>query len=943
MTFPRPIGNFGGMLRYLRRQAHLTQRELALAVGYTEAHICRLERNERLPDVTTVAALFAPALELEDKPLLLERLLKLAAQARSQVQLMGVTVDQASIAETPPENEIGFLEGIPVSPTYCVSRSSVLERVRVALNRERCVALCGMPGVGKTTLAAAAARQYKAAPVFWHTFADRLNTGVEAIVRQLALFLLVQGQDRVRPLVERSTEASPMPLDHQLVLLRAALAHCPALLCFDNLHLLDKNEPSLSLLRHLVAITSASFLFTSRLDVPFPIVQITLGGLEPGEARELVEHLKLELAGTQIERMLAKTGCNPMLLRLAAGQLLGRGAEETETFIEHLETQPQLTSYLLNTVLYGLLPVTQWLGALVSVFRQPVDLYDGGLSELIERAEPPGSLDDALSELQRRHLVDDVCHASLHPLVRDHLYTTLVADASRRKRLHRLAAEWLERTRGDLVEAAYHWMCAGDVEQVAELLGDQAEELINRGQGHKAAGVVEEALERIQHRRGDSAILRRRLLIARGDLLRDSSRVAEAEASYREALALAHGMPTIRAQVVYNLAKLLLQRGQSAEGLRLCQSAMTNLTAADTVLLGLLVSIESRAYVLLSRYDEAEQAAKKALSLADQFAEFLPLLADEVRARVENVLGWINYTRHPRSDDALLYYRRALDAARRSRRHALENSILSNMGTALAERGDFDNALRSFQEALRSSEALGDMYSVALAMHNLGSVYEILGELEIALHWVEQTSEIEKSIGDQDGFLMSQHARATILLQMGRLAEARTVLDSVLMEDRESADTWTLGSFLCTLGEVQLLQGEVEAARVTVQRVLAMPGVAENVSIHSWARSGLALVQMAAGEMEMACRTIAASPEDVGAEIGTRWLLVQWAVALGNGDRQGVERVLCALEAGAQRQGFRDALSWKEKMLANAHLPVSGLIHLVLTGRTENTSSDPRP
>ena len=76
-----PTHDFGSQLKYLRKRAHLTQRDLAQAVGYTEAHICRLEKNERLPDLTTVAALFIPALDLRDNPEAMERLLQLAAEA----------------------------------------------------------------------------------------------------------------------------------------------------------------------------------------------------------------------------------------------------------------------------------------------------------------------------------------------------------------------------------------------------------------------------------------------------------------------------------------------------------------------------------------------------------------------------------------------------------------------------------------------------------------------------------------------------------------------------------------------------------------------------------------------------------------------------------------------------------------------------------------------
>src|SRR5436190_842257 len=75
---------FGDLLKYLRRRARLTQRELSIAVGYSEAQISRLEQNLRPPDISAVTALFIPALYLEDEPLIVNRLMELAAQARGE-------------------------------------------------------------------------------------------------------------------------------------------------------------------------------------------------------------------------------------------------------------------------------------------------------------------------------------------------------------------------------------------------------------------------------------------------------------------------------------------------------------------------------------------------------------------------------------------------------------------------------------------------------------------------------------------------------------------------------------------------------------------------------------------------------------------------------------------------------------------------------------------
>jgi transcriptional regulator with XRE-family HTH domain len=78
------FASFGELLRYLRRRQHLTQLELSVAVGYSEAQITRLEKNQRMPDLTAVRALFIPALGLEDDPRLAARLLELAETARQE-------------------------------------------------------------------------------------------------------------------------------------------------------------------------------------------------------------------------------------------------------------------------------------------------------------------------------------------------------------------------------------------------------------------------------------------------------------------------------------------------------------------------------------------------------------------------------------------------------------------------------------------------------------------------------------------------------------------------------------------------------------------------------------------------------------------------------------------------------------------------------------------
>ena len=76
------LTTFGELLRYLRRRAGLTQTQLSIAVGYSDAQISRLEQNLRFPNLATVQARFLPVLRLKNEPAARERLLHLAQQQR---------------------------------------------------------------------------------------------------------------------------------------------------------------------------------------------------------------------------------------------------------------------------------------------------------------------------------------------------------------------------------------------------------------------------------------------------------------------------------------------------------------------------------------------------------------------------------------------------------------------------------------------------------------------------------------------------------------------------------------------------------------------------------------------------------------------------------------------------------------------------------------------
>jgi hypothetical protein len=177
--------------------------------------------------------------------------------------------------------------------------------------------------------------------------------------------------------------------------------------------------------------------------------------------------------------------------------------------------------------------------ALLALFRKPIDLDDLRLIDLANIADSQEDFSAALVELQRWQLIDHHARMTLHPLIGDQIVATLTPDTRERRLLHRAAAIWFEQIGTDMVEAAYHYACADDLEAALESLTDRRSLLLSRGQASAAVEIIDNLLARARRRSDDQTSAIRRLLLIRGDLLVGTLRATEAEANYRQALAAA--------------------------------------------------------------------------------------------------------------------------------------------------------------------------------------------------------------------------------------------------------------------------------------------------------------------------------------------------------------------------------------------------------------------
>jgi len=204
--------SFGRWLRHRRRALDQTQDDLARRVGCAIVTIQKLESDERRPS-RLLAERLADSLMVAA-----EERAAFIALARAEPYLDPAPVQAAERSLHAPEQPPSKL---PTPLTHLIGRKQEIAAVRNALLRgeTRLLTLLGPPGIGKTSLSIAVARELQAA------FADGASFVALAPISEPALVLATIAQ------ILRIKESGGQPLLDQL---KAALQMKRRLLVLDN-------------------------------------------------------------------------------------------------------------------------------------------------------------------------------------------------------------------------------------------------------------------------------------------------------------------------------------------------------------------------------------------------------------------------------------------------------------------------------------------------------------------------------------------------------------------------------------------------------------------------------------------------------------------------------------------------------------------------------------
>lgn len=147
----------GELLRFLRRRARLSLRELSIEIGYSESHLSRIEHNERPVDRAILLARFVPALHIENEPEIIEQLLNLCnRQERSPASPANFSIPPlpAVSSSSASDSSVDTPNLLPQLTSF-IGRAEEVAEVCSLLREQnvRLVTLTGAGGCGKTRLA----------------------------------------------------------------------------------------------------------------------------------------------------------------------------------------------------------------------------------------------------------------------------------------------------------------------------------------------------------------------------------------------------------------------------------------------------------------------------------------------------------------------------------------------------------------------------------------------------------------------------------------------------------------------------------------------------------------------------------------------------------------------------------------------------------------------
>jgi tetratricopeptide (TPR) repeat protein len=766
-----------------------------------------------------------------------------------------------SAAAAPTELLLNFPAPPPARPPELplfVGREAELEYFAGKLDKGGLAAIVGMPGVGKSSLANRLAYLHTPDPdrIFWHQFHE--GERLDVVLWGLGGFLAWHGQAELWNLLQ-SAQRSSTPLPPPELLFQTAIRLLRTgrfLLWLDDFQYVDDDpilNRFLAQLRGALSVRELVLLLTSRrMPDAINISDFALlDGLSLQDTQRLLLVRNVTLTPEQAAELHKVTSGNAEFLTLAI-EALARGRTASE-LLAGLWAHKDIDRYLLREVDEGLNGKER---AIIEALA--VCLGYTASREALQTISDGSIQHRTLNDLVERNLLQErrsgtEAEYGLHAILRLFYYHEQLS-GERRRQLHgRAAGYYADKRSLQPMRAAQHYEAAEDPAAAADIAVNHLRTLFNQGHGRQ----VRDLLGRLQTQTLASGAAELDLALAQTCTLLGESDAAHRQ--YETLLAVlapsqaapgSQGAQELLVRTYLGLGELTADQDPHVavewlqKGVNLAQEDWAELR-------GRLWLMLSHAFLKLGDLAQSEAAVETALRVLPPGISPLRVQGLVFLAGVQSTTG--------KFAEAERTATRALEQAEQIEDYLNVLKALNNLANAKAQGGDPPGARQDYERALQLAEQLGDLRVQSYLQLNLGLVWDILGDMDQAVDYLQrairlaQTGEdsaTELAAGLQ---LASLHAR---LEQWEDVAGALDPLEELAQRLELPAD---IANLLILRAELAAAQGEAARAGGLAAQAAAMGDELEDPLIQGVAERLQGKAAAGAGETEQALQLFAKS------------------------------------------------------------------------------------
>ena len=827
---PASFQTFGELLRYLRKRAELSQRELALHVGYHYSYMSRIENNEHIPDPATLMARFVPALRLEKDPAWTGRLLELGTPVEKR-PAAPTGSRPASVEVTSKARSTGrdlLPASFPVSLTPLLGRDQEMTALLGLLSRSdmRLITLIGPPGVGKTRLAVQAATE--AASMFAHglKFIDL------APVTEPNGFL---------PILAQNLDINDIPEMPLVARIALALRQKDILLVLDNFEQIVGAAPQVY---QLLSTTShVKVLVTSRvaLHIPgenqFNVQPLSLPQEPPRDplafaairlfverARAVQPEFQLtpENTGAVLEICRRLDGL-PLAIELAAARVRALSPQVMLKEFEHRFDWLAPNYREEQSAKQTLRGAIEWSYSLLSekeqmLFRR-LSVFSAGRS--VETAKAVCADAELSDEPCLRG--DEIFDLLIQLTDKSLLFTEAGHEETRfnfLETIHEFAREKLKQASEEVLFRNRHLAYFCQMAERFELEIEREDQAAWLDRVETEHNNMRLALEWSLKEAGD-LLTGIRLAASLGLFWYLHSHFIEGLERIKVFLGKARelGEGLVLAKLLFRTADLHLHRAEFDVAVRLGEEAVALCRKLDDKpLLAWALYVLGDIYLALHDLTAAEQCLTESVNVCIE-------IGYEAVEDISLLLLSTILLRQGELASAHQTVLEGLDLAERLSDPWGIASGLQTLGEILLQEKQYAEARHNLERSLDASRIVGDKFIIGSALVNLASLANLQGQFEDSDHYAEQALGVFQLIGDETQQPFPLRLMACAAVQAGNLVRARVLMRESLighfaMQDLKGQLACLAGMSACLLAE-----GEVEQA----VRLLALVNVNRQV------------------------------------------------------------------------------------------------------------------